>query len=229
MHIRIRYGVLFKRILILLCIVFVVEMGYFGKCMWNRRRYIASLDIPKGFEGLPEDMLVAEEPEPAMQDIFYKAGRNRALSIEEILDSRDPFSDVTFREGAERQRAKELDEFWSQRYYSILREDTKRDTDIVTFAYIIKERPPLPPPVLDEIEIEGIPKESLRAPVKQESPFKWKGTLIAKEQAYHFLGNEKKDYAVVIGERAEGYTLQKEEGKDLLLEKDGEMYAVERK
>lgn len=228
MQLHIRYGVLFKRILILLCIVFVVEIGYFGSRLWERKQYIAGIPVPAGPEELPADMLVAEESQLVPEETFSIV-RKRALSMEEILDSRDPFSDVTFREGAERQRAKELEEFWSQRYYSILREDTKRDTDIVTFAYIIKERPPLPPPVLDEIEIEGIPKESLRAPVKQESPFKWKGTLIAKEQAYHFLGNEKKDYAVVIGERAEGYTLQKEEGKDLLLEKDGEMYAVERK
>jgi len=44
---RIRYGLLFKRILILLCIVFVVEVGYLDKGMGNLRNYIASLDIPK--------------------------------------------------------------------------------------------------------------------------------------------------------------------------------------
>jgi len=44
---RIRYGLLFKRILILLCIVFVVEVEYLDKGMGNLRNYIASLDIPK--------------------------------------------------------------------------------------------------------------------------------------------------------------------------------------
>jgi len=210
-----------------MCGVFVVELVYLGSHLWERRRYVARLDIPIGPEELPEDMLVTEEMELVPEETF-RIARKKTLSIDAILDKRDPFSDVTFRQGAERQRAKELEEFWSQRYYSILKEDTKRETDIVTFAYIIKEKPPLPPPVLDEIEIEGMQKESLTAPVKQESPFRWKGTLIAKGQVYHFIGNEKKDYAVGYGERAEGYTLQKEEDGSLLLEKDGEMYSVER-
>ena len=94
MHIKIRYWRLFNRILILLCIVFVVEVGYLGKCMWNRRHYIASLDIPKSHEALPGDMLVAEESESAMQEIFYKSCRNRALSMKEKFP---PKLDSTYR------------------------------------------------------------------------------------------------------------------------------------
>ncbi len=222
----------FKGLFIVMCVVFVLELVYFGNKVHECKQYIAMLDIPQGPGELPEDKVLAEDntlvEEPMQEEPFHIA-RKRALSIDEILDKRDPFSDVTFRQGAERQRAKELEEFWSQRYYSILREDTKKETDVISFAYIIKERPPLPPPVLDEIEIEGMPKESVISPVKQESPFQWKGTLLANGQTYHFLGNEKKDYAVSSGEKVEGYTLYKDEGSNLLLEKDGEIYAVERR
>lgn len=226
--IRIRYGVLFKGLFVVMCVMFVLELGYFSRYLYERKQYIAGIHIPAGPEEMTEDMYAVEKPEPVPEETF-RIVRKSALSMDTILDRRDPFSDVTFRQGAERQRAQELEEFWSQRHYSILKDKPEKKEDVISFAYIVKERPPLPPPVLDSIEIEGMPKESLTAPVKQESPFKWKGTLMTKGQAYHFIGNEKKDYAVGSGERIEGYRLQKEEGGSLLMEKDGEMYAVERK
>ena len=147
--------------------------------MYECKKYIASIHIPASPEELPEGMFVADEPEMVSDETFIM--RRRTLSLDTILNQRDPFSDVTLRQDAERQRAKDLEEFWSQRYYSILKDKQgEKKEDVISFAYIIKERPSLPPPVLDEIEIEGTPKESIIVPVKQESPFKWKGMLIAK-------------------------------------------------
>jgi hypothetical protein len=227
MHIHIRYGLLFMGLFAVMCAIFIWQLVYFGIRTRERRNFFAGLDIPECPGELPEDMLVADEPEPIPKEAFHIA-RKKELSMDEILDKRNPFSDVTFREDEERRRARELEEFWSQRFYSILREEQPEE-DVITFAYIIKERPDLPPPALDSVELEGMPKESLTAEVQAESPLKWKGVLNVEGQRYYFLGSGRKDYAAGYGERVEGYTVHKEEATRLLLEKDGEIYAVERR
>ena len=158
-----------------------------------------------------------------------------AAPWQSILRSRDPFSDTTYAEGERRRREQAVvlaRHPQNTGFYSILRESARSDTNqyVNEFAYIVQHKPPLPPPDLENIRIEGTPMESpLVSPAKAASQFAWKGTLCRETEEYYFVGDDKKTYSGKMGDSIEGYHIQAKEKDSLVLMKDGDAYPVKRR
>ena len=204
-------------VVIVLCGAFLFQLIYLGKKHIQRRRYFANL--PFSEELLEETAEVDSADEDTEEYYIYKT-----QDFPAVLSHRNPFSDTTYEE--EEKRRIEAEQL---AFYSILREDYKEETSVNSFAYIIKEKPPLPAPDLDTVEIKGEPNQSLLSPAEESCPFTWKGTLSHKGKEYYFLGNEKKTYSVTTGESIEGYCIKGKKGSFLTLVREGDVYLVKRR
>jgi hypothetical protein len=244
----VRLPLFFKGMLMFMGTIFAVEIVYFSMGINTTRKFCdelravslsadhqrnVSLDVPSTRQeaGLPIETANGDDTPLSERMVRVPVPD----TWQSILRSRDPFSDTTYAEGERRRREQAFllaKQNQKNGFYSILRDTSRSDTNLYVneFAYLIQNKPPLPPPDLENIRIEGVPPElSSVSPAKAVCRFTWKGTLSRNDIEYYFVGDDKSTYSARVGESIEGYHLQAKEKSSLVLMKDGDAYPTKKR